>query len=174
MLENIEYLGIIISAFAATFGLLINARQLKLNRHLSRAQFIHELEVDAQRFQEQFHKLLLDYNKGKSINESLKHNTDEKIHMELNYLKMVNFFEKLDLIVEEKGVTLKQLDDIFSGRFFLLAHSEEVQNLILLNSIYEPHLERFKNVYKALYKLRTNNGSEIIGKKYSIKKWLLK
>lgn len=149
-------------------GLFMTALQIGKAGKSSRSHFIHDLEGDAQRFQPLFGYLLPI---GQPANGDLR---DARHEEELLIFSALNFFEKVQILLQNKSVDMKSIDGLFAGRFFLITHSPLVQSLFLLNESYADYFSQVKELYRKWCLYRKNEGLPVLLENNIIKDFLKK
>ncbi len=61
--------------------------------------------------------------------------------------KYLNFFERIQLILDTQVLDLEIIDKLFAYRFFYLVHNPNVQSKVLLNSDMQPYFCSFFELY---------------------------
>lgn len=151
---------------AAAIGLIMTALQMRAAGKTSRAQFLHYLESDAQRFQPLF-KYLLPVGRPVTDELRLALRADE-----LLLFSALNFFEKVQLLVQNGTVDLQSIDSLFAGRFFLIVHSPLVQSLVLLNQSYLNYFSVVRGLYRRWFVYRKACGLPIFQEENAINDFL--
>ena len=165
-LSEVANIATAIALLPTAAGLVITAFQMRGAARTSRAQFLHGLEVDAQRFQPLFESLL-------PLGAPLSAAQSEALHKdELMVFSALNFFEKLDLLIQNRSVDLQSIDMLFSGRFFLLVHSPVVQSSILLAPQYKGYFHAVAHLYRILYRYRDGRGLPIALRENAIEEYV--
>jgi len=136
----------------AAIGLLIASMQMRVAQKVARAQFLHELEKDAQRFQSVYGHLLPIGNSPPE--KDVKDGTAGLERDMLVLFSALAFFEKVHLLIQNESVDLPAIDSLFGGRFFMLVHSPLTQALILRRPEYTPYFEALRDLYSQWYHYR--------------------
>lgn len=145
-----ELLGVL--AFAvSTISILLLALQLRQSDRFKAAEFINSLE-EYLTGQHQAYQFLIERSRGESPSTSLE------IGQLLTY---VGFFEKLLMIIDNKILTMNQVDRMFAFRFFLTCNNPYAQEKVLLNHFYDGHFSSVFVLYERWSKFRIRQGLEI-------------
>ena len=125
-----EIIGIISTVIAVVSAVLIIV-ELSDSRKLQRAEFVLNLNqafIENESYASLYTKL-----------ESSEQNINiDRIEVS-NYL---TFFESIYLLLQEKVIDMRVLDDLFAYRFFLAVHNKKVQDIKLVHTPYN-----FRNIY---------------------------
>ena len=165
-LSEVANIASAVGLIAAAIGLVMTAIQIRAAGKTSRGQFLHDLEGDAQRFQPLFKYLLP---ADRPVTDKLRKALQAD---ELLLFSALNFFEKVQLLVQNGSVELKSVDRLFAGRFFLIVHSPLVQSLVLLNQSYIHYFTTVAELYQRWYSYRKDNGLLIFMEKNIINEFL--
>lgn len=108
--------------------------QLRQSRRIQEAEFIVHLN---QAFVEN-----TDYAKVYVELENSRHGNKKPNLSKIEISNYLTFFETIYILLNQKAISIKNLDDLFEYRFFLAIHNETVQKKKLVESPYN-----FRNIY---------------------------
>ena len=135
--ENSEYAEntiALLSLVIAAFSVSAIIYQLNQSKRIQEAEFILHLNqafVENASYAKVYEKL----EKSRQENEEVKLTRVEIS----NYL---TFFETVYILLSQKAINIKNLDDLFEYRFFLAIHDKTIQVVKLVESPYN-----FRNIY---------------------------
>lgn len=128
--NTIALLSLVIAAFSVSAIIY----QLNQSKRIQEAEFIIHLN---QAFVE---------NAGYArVYEELEKSRQESREAKLTRVEISNyltFFETVYILLSQKAISIKNLDDLFAYRFFLAIHDKTIQEMKLVESPYN-----FRNIY---------------------------
>lgn len=135
---NLDHYSSLITTLTAIFGAIAIWYQLKKDQEISRADFIVSLNTtfhDNKNIEEIYQKLKLDRD-----SESFEFTEDDGRQMG----DYVMYFQIMNYLIDEKIISIKMVDKIFSNKFFIFVNNPAAQMYQLkYSAINRPILELY-------------------------------
>lgn len=149
-LNGVADVATISGSIVASVTLLFIAVQMRDRRRFTQAELINTLEAEFRGLYHVYEKLLPT---GEWSNSNGGPNSMEDLCEIESY---VQFFERMEFVLELGALDLRNLDRLYAHRFFLVMHNVHVQGKLLYRD--EPYFSALIKLYRRWYGYRRARG----------------
>lgn len=119
------------ASLSSVFGIFLLFWQLRQQAKISRSAFLDKIAEDAEKYLPMFVRIDIE---GDLFEECCLTNTDKQ-----QIIKILNFFERLQIFLNDGAVEFAPVDRMFSYRFFSMVHNVNVQRQIIRDPRLQPY-----------------------------------
>lgn len=152
-MANWTEITIAIASSISASGIFLLYNQFQQQAKIARASFLDSIAEDAEKYLD----MLMRIDTAGDLFEKKILSHEEKQEL----IKILNFFERLQIFLMDNVVDIKNVDRMFSYRFFSLVHNTNVQEQILNDEILKPYWALISNLRDSWLKHREKLESEI-------------
>ena len=155
---DIQIIAQVLSAFGTIAGLYFVGSQVRQAKIDARSSFINELSKEFEQYIDTMSEIVEDNDNGVCIPEDF----DQRAYY-IRISPLISFFEKMEFLVRQKSIRIRELDMLFRKRFFALMQNKKVRLTVLDHPEFQGHLDLVLDLEKRWRKHITKRNEPVPG-----------